>query len=66
MCPNCPAMKEFMENVEMKGEFVDATTPEGLEEAKKYNITSVPMVIFFEDDKELGRAHTKEEVKEFI
>ncbi len=66
MCPNCPSVKEFMKTVDMEGEEIDATLPEGLEQAQKFNVISVPTVIFLEDDKVKSVAHSVDEVKRVI
>ena len=66
MCPNCPSVKEFMKTVDMEGEEIDAALPEGLEEAKKFNVISVPTVIFLEDDKIKSVAHSIDEIKRVI
>lgn len=65
-CPSCPAMKEFMEGCGLEGEFVDASNEKGLDIARKYDVRNVPTAIFFEDDKEIGRANTPEQAKELI
>jgi glutaredoxin-related protein len=67
MCPKCPAIKEFMKGLDIEGEFVDATTPEGLEQARKYEIISVPTILFFDDKNEIvSKAHDLEEVKRVV
>jgi len=66
MCPKCPAIKEFMKGTDIEGEFVDATTPEGLEQARKYEVISVPTVLFFDEDKVVSTAHNLEEVKNVV
>ena len=67
MCPKCPAIKEFMKGVKIKGEEIDATAPEGLEQAKKYEVVSVPTVIFFDEKDEIvSTAHDLEEVKRVV
>ena len=63
MCPNCPSVKEFMKTVEMDGEEIDATTPEGLEQAKKFEVSSVPTVVFLEDNEVKSVAHNVDEIK---
>lgn len=65
-CPKCPEVKEFMQGLDIEGEFIDASTPEGLEEAKKFNIMNVPLVIFFDGDKEVERAGSIEEIKKVL
>ena len=66
MCPHCPSVKEFMKTVDMEGEEIDAALPEGLEEAKKFDVVSVPTVIFFEGDEVKSVAHSIEEIKRII
>ena len=67
MCPKCPAIKEFMKSVDIKGEFVDAASAEGLEQAKKYEVVSVPTILFFNEKNELiSTAHDLEEVKRIV
>ena len=67
MCPNCAAVKDFMKGVELPGEAIDATTPEGIQEAQKFEIMSVPAVLFFdENDKVISTASTIDEVKRMI
>ena len=67
MCPKCPAIKEFIKGAGIEGEFVDATTPEGLEQARRYNVISVPAVLFFNEKNEVvSKAHDLEEVKRIV
>mgnify|MGYP002818608593 FL=1 len=67
MCPNCPSVKEFMKTQGMEGKEIDATSDEGIEEARKYEVMSVPTVLFFDEKGELiGRANNIEEVKRLI
>jgi hypothetical protein len=63
MCPNCPSVKEFMKTVDIQGEEIDAATPEGLEQAQKFDIASVPTVVFLEGDEVKSIAHNVEEIK---
>ena len=66
-CPNCYDIKEFMRNIKIKGDFIDAATDIGLKEADKYEISSVPTVLFFdENDKLISVAHNLEEIKRAI
>ncbi|HEC21125.1 MAG TPA: hypothetical protein ENI70_01260, partial [Candidatus Peregrinibacteria bacterium] len=47
-CYRCPRVKEFLSAQEsLEGEFVDASSAEGLGIAKKMGVQSVPMVVFF-------------------
>ena len=66
MCPNCPKIKEFLKTVKIEGEFIDATTPEGLEEAKKYEVAGVPAVLFLDGDDVVSTAKTIDEVKKVV
>ena len=66
MCPNCPSVKEFMKGVEMKGEEVDASTAEGFEQARKFEVSSVPAVVFLEEDEVKSVAHDIDEIKRVI
>ncbi len=66
MCPHCHSVKEFMKDVDMEGEEIDATIPEGLEQSQKFNVISVPTVIFLEGDKVKSVAHSIEEIKRII
>jgi len=67
MCPNCHSVKDFMRTIDIEGKEVDATSEEGTEEANKYEIMSVPAVLFFnEKDELIGRANDIEEIKRLI
>ncbi|MEA3430120.1 MAG: thioredoxin family protein [Nanoarchaeota archaeon] len=65
-CPKCPEIKDFVKSLDIEVKFVDAGTPEGLDEARKYNVTGVPTFIIFDDEKEVGRANSVENIKRFI
>ena len=68
MCPKCPAMKEIMHSQsKVTGEVINCNTPEGMAEARKFLISSVPTVVFLgEDGRESRRCGTKEEVDEVM
>ncbi len=67
MCPKCPAIKEFIKDAGIKGELVDAASVDGLEQAKKYNVVSVPTVLFLDEkDEVISTAHDLEEVKRIV
>jgi len=67
MCPKCPAIKEFMKGTDLEGEFVDATSADGLEQARKYKVGSVPTVLFFDEKGEtVSKATSLEEVKRVV
>ena len=68
MCHNCPPVKEFMAGQDkVNGSVFDAHLPEGLDEARKYMVTSVPMIIFFDEKgEEVKRAGNAGEAKAVV
>lgn len=63
-CPNCPAVKEYVEKLDIKHTGYVVDTAEGLEKAREYNVFAVPTVIFFDaEGKELYRAYNVKEIK---
>jgi ribonucleoside-triphosphate reductase (formate) len=52
-CPNCPAAKTLLELKELDFELVDASTPEGLNLARKYGVGSVPTFIIIDSKGEI-------------
>jgi len=65
-CVYCPKVKEFMKTQTLIGESIDASTPDGFELAKKFNVSAVPTVLFFEDEKLIGKANKVEEIKKIL
>ena len=66
-CPKCPAVKAYLEKLDLKGEFIDAGTEEGLDEARKLNVADVPTVVFFdENNEEAAREHDVMDVKRVL
>ena len=66
-CPNCPAVKKYLDKLEIHGESIDADTPEGIILAKEKGILSVPTVIFSDNQKkEIYRARSVKDLKETI
>lgn len=66
-CPNCPAVKRFIDKLEVAGDFIDADSPEGVATARENNVFSVPTVIFRNSQgKEIFRAKTVQEIKEHL
>lgn len=67
-CHKCPAMKEFMASQDkIAGEVVNCSAAEGFEEAKKFNVVSVPLVVFVDDaGNEVKRCMEQSEVEEFL
>jgi len=67
MCPKCNALKESMKEANIKFEVVDATNPEGLDQARKYQVSSVPTVLFLDEKGDVvSTAHNFEEVKRVV
>jgi len=67
MCPDCGEIKEFLEDIELKGEIIDAATDDGLEESQKLEVMGVPMMIFLDKDgKEENRADNLEDIKKIL
>ena len=63
-CPNCPPVKEFMNDLDMPGRSIDVDTKEGLAEAAKKGVFASPTVIFFnEAGVETARCHNVEELE---
>ncbi len=67
-CHNCPPMKELLSSQDkMEGEFVNASTPEGLAIAREFKVAAVPTVIFVDDNgTEIKRTGNREEVKAIL
>ena len=66
MCPNCGEIKDYLAGIELKGDIIDATTDEGLEEAKKLGVMGVPTMIFLDEDKEVNRADNLDDIRNII
>lgn len=66
-CSKCPAVKEHMQTLELNGEVINAGDPEGMQEARKHSISTVPTAIFFDEQGNIvSIAHDKEEVDKVI
>lgn len=52
-CPNCPRAKELIDEKKPETTLIDASTPEGLDRARKYNIAQVPSLVEIDDAEEL-------------
>ncbi len=70
MCPNCQEIKEWIKSsgeLKIIGKIVDATEDEGMEEARKLGVMSVPTMVFLDEDgKEQARATSLDEIKKII
>lgn len=47
-CPNCPPMREMIDNLALQGTKIDVDEENGFAEAARYNVTAAPTVIFFD------------------
>lgn len=66
-CPNCPSVKNYIENIQLPGQFIDVDSEEGLEAAKINEIFSVPTVVFSNNKgKEVFRGRNVQEVKNIV
>ncbi|MFA5928499.1 MAG: ribonucleoside triphosphate reductase [Candidatus Margulisiibacteriota bacterium] len=66
-CSNCPPVKDYVAKLDLQGEFINATTEEGLDEAKKYGIYSTPSVILFDQESNIvTTAHTTAEIEQCL
>ncbi|WP_443737174.1 anaerobic ribonucleoside-triphosphate reductase [Treponema sp.] len=66
-CPNCPPVKAFMEELNLRGKLIDVDTDEGLRIAAAKGVFSAPTVIFYDKNgTEIARAHNVEDIKTSI
>lgn len=66
-CPNCPPMKQFVETLDVKGDYVDVDQEEGLQLAVSDNVYTAPTVILFnEKQEELFRTDNVPGLEEFL
>jgi len=49
-CPNCPPVRKVVSELDIPGELYNASTEEGLDEARKYNVFSTPTVVLFDEN----------------
>ena len=56
-CPNCPAMKRAVSQLEVPGVDIDVDAPAGIERAIELSIYATPTVVFFDErDREISRS----------
>jgi glutaredoxin len=66
-CIKCKKVKDFLSKQnKFTVELVDASTPSGLDLAKKYEVFGVPAVVFFDGDTILGVATDIDEVEQYL
>ena len=67
MCPDCGEIKDYLATIDFKGDIIDATTDEGMEESQKLEVMSVPTMIFLDkSDKEVNRADNLDDIKKIL
>ena len=63
-CPNCPAVKNYMSELDIPGRSIDVDTEVGLAEAAKKGVFATPTVIFYNAaGVETARCHNVEELE---
>jgi glutaredoxin len=67
-CPRCPAMKEFVSKnlAGFSGEILDETASNFMEEVQKYGVTVAPVLLIFDNGKEVFRGSEIYEVEDFL
>ena len=66
-CPKCPAFKEFVaENIDFNGEILDETSPDFSSHIAESGVTVAPVILIFEDDKEIFRTGEILELQNFL
>jgi len=66
-CPNCPPMKNFVETLDVKGDYIDVDQEEGLQMAVSDNVYTAPTVILFnEKQEELFRTDNVPGLEEYL
>ena len=66
-CPNCPPVKEFVDEMHIDGEMINVDTDDGMTAASHYEVMAAPTVIFFDaGGKEMLRAHNAELLRELF
>jgi glutaredoxin len=67
MCPNCAELHEHMAGIDLPGDEIDATDDQGMELAQKWEVMSVPTIIFInQEGREQARASDMDEVKRIL
>jgi ribonucleoside-triphosphate reductase len=66
-CPSCPPVKDYVSSLDLPGEFFNASTHEGLEEARKYNIMATPTVLLLDHQRNIvSTAHNTVELQQCL
>ena len=65
-CTKCPPVKEYIKTLGLNGEFVNAYSPEGMEDAQTYGVRSLPSVVFLDNGIVLNTAHSIEGIRQCL
>jgi ribonucleoside-triphosphate reductase len=66
-CPNCPPVREFVEEMHIHGESINVDTEDGMTAATQYEVLAAPTVIFLDaEGREIVRAHNTELLRELF
>ena len=78
-CDKCSVIKEYLNEIKIKGEIYEISSDEGLEEFRKHYISIkdktkrnedgslvVPVTLFFDEKEEITVANNIEEVKRIV
>lgn len=66
-CPGCPPVKNYLRQIKLAGEEVNASTKEGFEEAVRHNITGTPTVLLLNAYGEvIDKAYTPSQIELLI
>jgi len=66
-CPNCPAVKNYMDNLSLEGHSINVDTKDGLDSAAARGVLATPTVIFYNTmNTELFRAHNTQELQDLL
>lgn len=66
-CPNCPAVKNYMDKLSLEGRSINVDTKDGLESAAARGVLATPTVIFYNTmNTELFRAHNTQELQDLL
>ncbi len=67
ICPNCHSVKEFIKELDIKGEEINASEQEGLKKAQEAGVSSVPTVILLDEEgNEVRRAQSVDQLKQAL
>ena len=67
ICPNCHSVKEFIKELDLKGEDINASEEDGLKKAQEAGVSSVPTAILLDEEgNEVSRAHSVDQIKQAL